>query len=264
MKKILTFLRYVLDYLKFGEFYFFWTSIKYVLFKSVKPKRRIYNSSLGTFLTRKGTLDFQFANYAYEWNVKRFFLENYKNYNVFLDIGSNIGTYCFLLAPKGLRCYAFEPVKENHEALLINVMLNKLEEQIKVFQFGLGAEIMDADFIFETMNTGASHLAEIHTYIENKGEIGKKEKVKIKTLDSIVDHIKLAKEDKVLLKIDAEGMEFDVLQGARKFISQHPEFLIIMEIKHSDFSRISDFFAGICTVNYQPIDEENVAIIKKN
>ena len=262
MKKIITFIRYVKDYLKFGEYYFLWTSIQYVLFKKINPKQRIYKSSLGTFLTRKGTLDFQFANYAYEWSVKKFFLQNYQPYNVFLDIGSNIGTYCFLMAPKGLPCYAFEPVKENFEALMTNIRLNKLEDKIHPFPFGLGSEIMDADFIFEPMNTGASHLAKFHSYVENKGEIGQQEKVKIKTLDSLLDQLQLKKEDKVLLKIDAEGMELDIIKGGIKFISNQPEFLMIMEKSHSDFDKIQELFAQICKVSYQQIDEENVAIIK--
>lgn len=263
MSKIKTFLRYSIDYLKFGEFYFFWMSIKYVLTKSVNPEKRLYQSSLGRFLVRKGTLDFQFANYAYEWSVKRFFLDNYRGYNVFLDIGSNIGTYCFLLARKGIKCYAFEPVHENFEAILENVTLNNLEEKITPYQFGLGAENVEAEFIFEGMNTGASHLLKKDSYAENGGKTGKREYVTIKTLDSVIEQLNILSGDKVLLKIDAEGMELEVLQGAALFLSQHPAFLIIMETKHSDFEAIERYLNSLFIASYQIIDSENVAIFKK-
>ncbi len=262
MRKIQTFIRYSIDYLKFGEFYFFWMSIKYVLTRRINPEQRIYKSSLGTFLTRKGTLDFQFANYAYEWNVKRFFLDHYKGYNVFLDIGSNIGTYCFLVAPKGLRCFAFEPVKENFDAIQSNIALNKMDKEITAFNFGLGTEETEAEFIFENMNTGASHLAKIDTYAENKGETGIREIVAIKTLDSVFDQMGIGIDDKVLVKIDAEGMELDVLRGAKSFLCHYPAFLIIIETKHSEFITIESYIRTLCDIESQIIDSANMAIFK--
>lgn len=262
MYKLKTFLRYVADYLKFGEFYFLWTSILYVLTKKVNPPARRYRSSLGTFMTREGTLDFQFLNYAYEWNVKRFVLEHYRDYNLFLDIGSNVGTYSFLMAGKGIRSHAFEPVKENYDSIVMNVRGNSLENKITPHNFGLGARNSVEDFIFESMNTGASHLASIHSYVETRGEVGIKEKVEIKTLDSVLTGINYTKDDKILIKIDAEGMEIDVLEGAKRFIIEHPHFLIVMESKHSGANRIKEFLKTAGNFIYMEVDSDNMAIMK--
>jgi len=262
MHKIRTFLRYVADYLKFAEFYFLWTSIKYVLTKKVNPPMRIYNSSLGTFVTRKGTLDFQFVNYAYEWNVKRFILEHYKEYNLFLDIGANVGTYSFLLAQKGMKCHAFEPIKNNCKSIILNIMVNGLENRIHAHPYGLGAGNYEEDFIFESMNTGASHLASIHSYVESKGELGVKVRAKIRTLDSVLSGIEYSSEDKLLIKIDAEGMEIDVLEGARNFVKNHPHFLIVMESKHSGVNRIKEYLKTVGNFIYMEVDSDNMAIMK--
>jgi len=262
MNKVKTFLRYATDYLRFREFYFLWTSIQYVFTKKVNPPARRYRSSLGTFITRKGTLDFQFLNYAYEWNVKRFVLEHYKDYSMFLDIGANVGTYSFLLAGKGIRSHAFEPVKENYDAIVQNVKENRFENKITAHNFGLGSKNSVEDFIFESMNTGASHLASIHSYVETKGEIGIKEQVEIKTLDSVLPGIDFTSEDNILIKIDAEGMEIDVLEGARQFIGGHPHFLIVMESKHSGPDRIKNYLKSIGNFIYMEVDSDNMAIMK--
>ncbi|MCX6285768.1 MAG: FkbM family methyltransferase [Bacteroidetes bacterium] len=263
MQKIRTFLRYVTDYLKFGEFYFLWTSIQYVITKKVNPPVRIYKSSLGIFETRKGTLDFQFLNYAYEWNVKRFVLQYYKDYNLFLDIGANVGTYSFLLARKGKVCHAFEPMKENCESIFRNIVRNGLEKMITAHQYGLGSKNSEEDFIFESKNTGASHLASIHTsYVETKGEVGTRVKADIKTLDLVISTINYTKDDKILLKIDAEGMEIDILEGGKEFIRNHPHFLIVMESKHSGAEKIKEYLKSVGNFIYLEVDDENMAIMK--
>ncbi|MCX6282504.1 MAG: FkbM family methyltransferase [Bacteroidetes bacterium] len=263
MNKIRIFLRYVADYLKYGEFYFLWTSIQYVVTKKVNPPGRVYKSSLGTFETRKGTLDFQFLNYAYEWNVKRFILQHYKEYNRFFDVGANVGTYSFLLARKGIECQAFEPVPENCKSIFGNIVRNGLENMITAHPYGLGAKNSEEDFIFESKNTGASHMASINTnYVETKGETATIVKAEIKTLDSVLSTLNFSQDDKVLIKIDAEGMEIDVLQGGREFIKNHPHFLIVMESKHSGADRIKEYLKTVGNFIYMEVDDENMAIMK--
>jgi len=263
MSKIHTYLRYVNDYIKYGEYYFLWHSIKYVLFKRVNPSMRLYKSSLGSFITRKGTLDYQFLNLAYEWNVKRFVLNHYKDYNLFLDIGANVGTYSFLMAGKGIPCHAFEPVKENFKSLMLNVKVNNAEEMITVHPHGLGKTNAEVEFIFESMNTGASHLANLHTdYVETKGEVGIRIKGELKTLDSVMSSISYKKDDKILIKIDAEGMEIDVLEGGKQFLKDHPHFMIVMESKHSGVNRIKEYLKTLGNYIYLEVDRDNMAIMK--
>ncbi|MCK9204104.1 MAG: FkbM family methyltransferase [Bacteroidales bacterium] len=262
IEKFTTYCRYVKDYIKFNEYYFLFISFQYVVCKKTTKKDRIYKSTLGTFLSRKGSLDFQFANYGYEWNVKSFILNNYNRYTVFLDIGANIGTYSFLLASKGLRCFAFEPVDDNYQAMKVNISLNNMDDKIVAFPYGLGSENRKEHFIFDPLNTGASHrtLYETEEYCRNhhwKMIFGE-----IKLLDDVSSDLKINKDDRILIKIDTEGMELSVVGGARDFLSQHTDYLIIMETIHSDIHKIKTFFSSIGDFDYQMIDEKNIAIQK--
>jgi FkbM family methyltransferase len=264
IKKLVTFHRYLIDYLKHGEYLFLLTSIKYIVFKRTTRKNRFYTSSVGFFFSRKGTLDFQFANYAYEWNVKQFIFKHYKDYNIFLDIGANIGTYSLLLAKMGLKCYAFEPARENFLAFKINILLNDLGDKITPYNFGLGSKNCEEDFVFETINTGASHLLSSAHFDTSVVGPKKNEKVDIKTLDSIINQLNLNKTDRIIIKIDTEGMEPMVLQGAQGFINDYPNILFIIEWKLSGLEEIKNYFTNPEEFEFVLVDNMNVAVKKRN
>ncbi len=66
-----------------------------------------------------------------------------------------------LLAENGLRGYAFEPIKSNCDALRINLILNGLEDKIKLFPVTPGAEQHIADFEIlkvDDLNMGARKI----------------------------------------------------------------------------------------------------------
>ncbi len=261
MHKIKTFLKYFKDFIKFGEYRYVLSSIKYILVGRTTSRTQIYRSSLGTFLVRRGTLDFQFANYAYEWPVKRFVYHHYRNYDVFLDIGANIGTYSILLAQKGLRGFAFEPVKDNYDAFKINLILNKLEEKVKVFNVALGAYPHRAQFSFDLINTGASHLVGIELEEEHtiSSEIVESD---IIPLDDFLSQLKIPKSDRIFIKIDVEGMEAQVLKGAKRFLQTYPNIMLVMESVHSGKEKLTEILNGIDQFEILEVDDLNMGARK--
>ena len=263
MHKIKTFLNYFKDFIKWGEYHYIFTSIKYILLHKTTSRTQIYRSSLGLFLSRKGTLDFQFANYAYEWGVKEFVYKHLPHCDAFLDIGSNIGTYAILLAQEGLHGYAFEPIKSNYDALRINLILNNLEDKVKVFQVALGEKSRQAEFLFDEINTGASHLATIH----HGDEVVEREKPavsRIVPLDSLMDQMDIKKEETIFIKIDVEGMEEQVLHGARKFLQTYPNIIMVMESKHSGRKHLQDILSEIAEFEFLEVDDLNMGARKIN
>ncbi|HPE43532.1 MAG TPA: hypothetical protein PKV88_05575, partial [Bacteroidales bacterium] len=122
MHKIITFLRYLKDNLQYGQILLVFASIIYLITGRSYPRTRLFRGRLGLFLHRKGSLDFQFGNYAYEWSVKQFFLRHYSHHNSFIDVGANMGTYTIMFAKKGMKTIAFEPSASNFKALQINIM----------------------------------------------------------------------------------------------------------------------------------------------
>ncbi len=261
MHKIRTFLHYFKDFIKWGEYRYIFTSVKYVLLGRTTSRTQIYRSSLGLFLSRKGTLDFQFANYAYEWGVKKFVYKHLSEWDVFLDVGANIGTYAILLAGKGLHGYAFEPIKSNCDSLRINLILNNIEDKVKLFSVALGAIAHEAEFAFDMVNTGASHLASI----QPDDEVPQRERStisKIVPLDSLMDQIDFKKEDRIFIKIDVEGMEEKVLLGAKKFFQAYADILIVMESKHSGRERLAQVLNEIGDFEILDVDDLNMGARK--
>jgi FkbM family methyltransferase len=259
MRKIITYVRYFYDFVKYREFSFIFATIAYAIMKRPARKNRIVQTGLGKFVSRKGTIDFLFANYAYEWNVKSILLKNYKDYDVFLDIGANIGTYSILFGKKGMKCFAFEAVTENFSTFEENLKLNNLLGKVNCFNFGLGHKEFTADFLFNPINTGASHIKNAKPM-----QRGIPSKAEIKPLDSVFEGFGLQKEDKILMKIDVEGMEAEVLQGARKFISTFANILIIMESSHSEMKNIEKELTHAGFQKYWSVDKYNIAAKKLN
>lgn len=255
-QKIIAFYRYFKDFLSNREFASILTALNYSFFNQTPKKDKVIKSKIGLVYTRKGTIDFKSANFAYEWGVKKFILKNYKDYNIFLDIGTNIGIYSLFLAKQGLKCYAFEPVKYNYEILLKNIEINNLKNKIEALNYGLGKFKKKEEFIIDPVNTGASHIA-------CPDETGIRTKVDIYTLDSVISKLNLNKNDKILIKVDVEGMEKQVFEGAQYFLKTFTDFLLIFETVHSDIKEIKDLLNKNAKLNYLPVDYLNIAAKKQ-
>lgn len=262
MQKIKTFARYFKDFLQYGQVRLVLASMFYLLTKKSIIDTRIFRGKLGYFLHRKGSIDFQFGNYAYEWNVKRFMLEQGKKHDVFIDIGANIGTYSILHAKNGLECIAFEPAYENYKALYINLMLNNLEHKVRIFNVGLNDQPRKAEFIFDPLNTGATHLSSIPAEDPEIDKRGKITQVELVRLDDMIEKLNIAKEKRILMKIDVEGMEVHVLRGAQEFIRKYPYLMITLESVHSGEQNIKEILNSIAEFEFDIIDDLNIATRK--
>lgn len=130
---------------------------------------------------------------------------------IIIEAGANIGTHTVPLARMaGLKgaVYAFEPQRQVHQILCANLALNEIEN-VKTYQAGLGQspgriEIAIPDYA-SANNIGSlslGHMADNENY----------EGVDVMTIDSL----NLQRLD--FLKADVEGMEREVLLGARESI----------------------------------------------
>jgi len=131
--------------------------------------------------------------------------------DVFVDIGANIGDWTLpaarLVGTKG-KVLSFEPVPRMAEALRKSAWANRFT-QVQVFDCALSNRVGEADFSMERENSGGSRLNEME---DGPGRSFSRLKVKVSTLDEMVDAADLSAI--ALIKIDVEGFEADVLQGA--------------------------------------------------
>ncbi len=142
-----------------------------------------------------------------------------KKSTVFVDIGANMGYYSCLGRFAGLKVIAIEPLLFNLEYLYANLETNGYYD-VEVFPLGLAANTGLA--ILFGPGTAASLIQDW------SGKSTKKRIVPLSTLDVIIGD-RFA-DEKLLIKIDVEGAEFEVVKGTNNILTTFPESVWIVEI----------------------------------
>ncbi len=257
MKILIKYINYARSYIQHGDFGSVIDSIRYVLLHQGAAKTRVINTYLGKMKVRKGTNDFQFTNYFYEWKVKSFILKNPSNFDIFFDIGAGVGDYSILMAKKGLRVFSFEPIKSTYDVLRENIKLNDMENIITSYNYAIGFENTSAEFVVTPINTGASHRIDKKlTDINRKGTY--KEIAKIRSLDSLLEEFNIKSDDRILLKMDMEGMEIEGIIGANEFINRFKDLTIAAEAIHSNEFELKEQLSKIANFEIGNIDKFNI------
>ncbi|OJJ16410.1 hypothetical protein BKI52_34550 [marine bacterium AO1-C] len=251
---------YFWEYLRFVDFASIRQALQYAISGRCHSEDRLVHSRMGTFACRKNTTDFMYANYNYERKVKKFIRKNLSNYDTFLDVGACIGDYSIWMAGQGYKCLTFEPVPANYKVLQKNLALNKVKGKVHSFPWGLGSHQETVNFEVRPHNKGASKvLREFKPTQVDDENFGT-----IQSLDGALPKLPLNNNDRVLMKLDVEGMEGEVLKGAEEFIKNCPQLMIIIEATISDQSSIVALLDQWGDFTYQAIDQHNFAAIKQS
>ena len=170
--------------------------------------------------------------------------------DLFGDIGANVGSYT-ILASAVSKSYAIsvEPVSKTFTNLKQNVAINNTGELVTLVHCGVGPK--NGSLCFATSYDTGNYVVAFQDYV-----VEGIEKSEVYTLDSI-----FSKSAPLLLKIDVEGFEMSVLEGAEKILSNSNLKAIIIELsgltkrygaKEEDIHfRLLSF--GFETVAYDPI-----------
>jgi FkbM family methyltransferase len=252
--KAITYSRYLYDYLKFGDVASVMASVRYLASGKSHTGDRVIHTSAGHFYCRKNTNDFQFANYYYEWGVKKYMLRHRKEFDVFIDAGACTGVYSIILSRYGMRCFAFEPVPETFSVLQKNIELNACSGRVQAFGYGLSDHNGTGTFAVDPVNTGASYLIGSDREGNCTAELHK--------LDSVYSSFGIRAGDTVLMKFDLEGSEPAALRGATEFIRNCEAVTLIIEDKHTGNESIRDILNSIAVFRYTPVDEFNICAVK--
>lgn len=143
-----------------------------------------------------------------EIEAYKFDIIDFKEGDIIIDIGANIGITSIYLAKKYpfVKIYSFEPVKQNYDNLLKNIELNNIDKNIiKAHNMAVTKDGRDVNLSIPLFNTGASNI-----YNNNHGRISNINiNVKSITLNDIFSKYNINKCK--LLKIDCEGSEYEIL-----------------------------------------------------
>ena len=139
-------------------------------------------------------------------------LDSFKKADCFIDVGANIGVYTLYAAHKyhKMLIYAFEPMKKNYDRLWDNIVLNGFKNIIP-FQWAVGARVGFSKFCSD---------GEVGT---SGGQLGSGEKIQVVSVDTIISATSLRN---VNLKIDIDGLELDVINGALNSLTYIKSILI--------------------------------------
>lgn len=168
----------------------------------------------------------------------------------FVDVGANVGSYSILACSAiGARGIAFEPVPSTFNRLIENLRLNHLEKKVTCINKGAGAQQGIITFTSDTDTT--NHALAEDEHCDNAVN------VEVIPLDTI-----LYGESPALIKIDVEGYETPVIEGAQEILRKQSTHSVIMELNGSgnrygyDESKIFDmmFDFNFKTYSYNPMD----------
>jgi FkbM family methyltransferase len=190
----------------------------------------------------------------HDFSDMAFLIHVLRREDLFVDVGANVGSYTILACSAvGSRGYAFEPIPSTYRKLIENMRLNHLDTKVQCINKGVGG--MPGYIAFTSESGPMNHAL---TYEE---ECFDTINVEVISLD-----MALGDDLPALLKIDVEGYETPVLEGAEKTLKNETLHSVIMELNGNgsrygfDESRILEcmFDYGFRTYSYNPLDRSLV------
>jgi FkbM family methyltransferase len=201
---------------KLIDTYFPLAGILYRSARDVGASRRSRQSGHGFRLAGAPEM----ARESFESDQVSAFLECIKSHDIVLDIGANIGFYSCLASSHGKHVLAFEPAERNLRFLLRNLWENEFR-CVEVFPMGLGAE----QGLCPIYGFGG-----ISSFIPGWAQARKSRfsVVPVATLDRVIGTS--FQNERLLIKMDVEGFEFEVLKGASEVLRKNPRPTWLIEI----------------------------------
>lgn len=152
---------------------------------------------------------------------------------VFLDVGANVGAYALVAAKHAgskARIFAFEPSYPTFHQLCQNVLRNGCQDCITPVYTPLSRHSGPGPFHFHSLDPGSSlhgfgeaidYRGQAFAPAASLGTLGL-------SLDDLVRHAALPAPN--VIKLDVDGLEEDILVGARRVLSQPTLRTVLVEL----------------------------------
>jgi FkbM family methyltransferase len=140
--------------------------------------------------------------------------------DLFLDVGANVGSYSILAAVgTGARVIAVEPIAQAFSALVANIRVNGLESRVSAHPVGLSDRVGTLEFTV-AQDSGNHVLAD--------GEHAESAVIATTTIDALCGGAV-----PTAIKIDVEGQELRVLEGAKQTMAAPALLAVVIEMNGS-------------------------------
>jgi FkbM family methyltransferase len=144
-----------------------------------------------------------------------------------MDIGANYGSVAKsgLLSFNNSKVICFEPVSDTYKKLKQN--LSSFAERTILHQIAVSDYTGESEINITTFNPANSLISQSQAYEHYNPSIKTigREKVKVIKLDDFIPNLPSKHFD--VVKIDVEGLEFNVLKGGEKFFHDYVDIIII-------------------------------------
>ena len=174
-------------------------------------------------------------------------IESMESNSIFFDVGANIGLYSVYAAHRNVQTFAFEPSPFNIEVLFRNITSNQLNQFCTVLPISLSSETkVDKFFMSRSdMKWGGAHNSVMYDigYDGNPLVDPLETKAISFSLDEAIEMFQIP--NPTHLKIDVDGLEMEILRGAKNSLKAVKSILI--EVSHlylEQFKEIEDFLTS--------------------
>lgn len=177
--------------------------------------------------------------FFYEQDLKGIDYLKIKNQNC-IDIGANVGQTIEFLRKRFQTIYAFEPYYKNYNFLKLRY---KSIKSIRLFNFALsnksGKRLLYIPIVnnVELHQSASFYKQECYKTLKEFLKV-KKEKIRFKKSYVIFKKMNTFKFRNIsLIKIDAEGHEYEILSGMKKYLKK--DLVIVLEQSQRSFNKAS-------------------------
>ena len=201
-----------------------------------------------------------YLNGCFEPDDTKGFIESLNEGDTFIDIGAHIGYYSMVasrLVGDSGKIICFEPTPSTYSLLVKNIQHKKniKAENLAVYSIQTNMEFNDYGLKYMVFNSF--------------------QKARLKDIDLVANHInvqtttldnycRLNNINPAFIKIDAESVELDILQGAVDTIKKFkPKFLIeVGDFEHIDAGSSKKIISFLTEFNYDVFEYNGVSFIK--
>lgn len=173
-------------------------------------------------------------------------IKSFDAQSVFWDIGANVGVYSLYAAMSRHRVVAIEPSPWNLEALTKNIILNNFDRDITLIPIAVSQETTCTNFYMsrEYQTSGGAHNS-IGSSVDQFGVlVSDRDSLQVitTTVDSLITMFSLPKPNHI--KIDVDGLELEVLQGAGEALETVQTLLVESFPSHPKRESLFKFLEG--------------------
>ncbi|WP_020592892.1 FkbM family methyltransferase [Kiloniella laminariae] len=178
--------------------------------------------------------------FSKEPETLRWIEETITGQSVFYDVGANVGLYSLyasLVGGKDFRAYCFEPAGTNFRNLCRNIDDNDFGDLISPFPMALSNQIGVINFPLSDMAPGSALHGEAQNQDRKPALV---QGAVVMPLDYLLQEHPAVFAPPTHLKIDVDGPELEIIEGARETLRQPSLRHVLVETEEHNNRAITD------------------------